>query len=95
MNGVLALPPPFAEDQGLVHELVDSKVRWLAAKSPDEVREIRETIVTRVELEARELVESGAAATWLQEADAEIRSCLLYTSPSPRDRTRSRMPSSA
>ena len=25
----------------------------------------------------------------------EIRFCLLYTSPSPRDRTRSRMPSSA
>ena len=26
---------------------------------------------------------------------AEFQSCLLYTSPSPRDRTRSRMPSSA
>ena len=26
---------------------------------------------------------------------AEFRTCLLYTSPSPRDRTRSRMPSSA
>ena len=26
---------------------------------------------------------------------AIIKSCLLYTSPSPRDRTRSRMPSSA
>ena len=25
----------------------------------------------------------------------EIKGCLLYTSPSPRDRTRSRMPSSA
>src|SRR5664280_2504352 len=25
----------------------------------------------------------------------ELRACLLYTSPSPRDRTRSRMPSSA
>ena len=25
----------------------------------------------------------------------DYRSCLLYTSPSPRDRTRSRMPSSA
>ena len=25
----------------------------------------------------------------------EIKNCLLYTSPSPRDRTRSRMPSSA
>jgi len=28
-------------------------------------------------------------------AAAEAKSCLLYTSPSPRDRTRSRMPSSA
>ena len=28
-------------------------------------------------------------------AKAEARACLLYTSPSPRDRTRSRMPSSA
>ena len=27
--------------------------------------------------------------------DSTIKSCLLYTSPSPRDRTRSRMPSSA
>ena len=27
--------------------------------------------------------------------EAEIMDCLLYTSPSPRDRTRSRMPSSA
>ena len=25
----------------------------------------------------------------------EVKRCLLYTSPSPRDRTRSRMPSSA
>ena len=30
-----------------------------------------------------------------QGAGAMIGSCLLYTSPSPRDRTRSRMPSSA
>ena len=27
--------------------------------------------------------------------DRKFRLCLLYTSPSPRDRTRSRMPSSA
>ena len=27
--------------------------------------------------------------------DSLIKHCLLYTSPSPRDRTRSRMPSSA
>ena len=31
----------------------------------------------------------------IQTLNAESASCLLYTSPSPRDRTRSRMPSSA
>ena len=31
----------------------------------------------------------------MQEDDIYVSSCLLYTSPSPRDRTRSRMPSSA
>ena len=30
-----------------------------------------------------------------QQLGAKISDCLLYTSPSPRDRTRSRMPSSA
>ena len=30
-----------------------------------------------------------------KETVTEIGACLLYTSPSPRDRTRSRMPSSA
>ena len=28
-------------------------------------------------------------------SQAQVADCLLYTSPSPRDRTRSRMPSSA
>ena len=39
---------------------------------------------------------------WLPDNDepaaavsAALKTCLLYTSPSPRDRTRSRMPSSA
>ena len=31
----------------------------------------------------------------LREHEATQKICLLYTSPSPRDRTRSRMPSSA
>ena len=35
---------------------------------------------------------SGCASTYVLEVNA---GCLLYTSPSPRDRTRSRMPSSA
>ena len=31
----------------------------------------------------------------IERYEAELHTCLLYTSPSPRDRTRSRMPSSA
>ena len=34
------------------------------------------------------------AGSWIGTAKRYV-SCLLYTSPSPRDRTRSRMPSSA
>ena len=52
-------------------------------------------------------LDSGAAAVLLLNNDTliapdaldrlatEMETCLLYTSPSPRDRTRSRMPSSA
>ena len=35
------------------------------------------------------------ATEWLSRRDADHLSCLLYTSPSPRDRQKSRMPSSA
>ena len=40
-------------------------------------------------------VSSGTAVTVLRNLGSWVRVCLLYTSPSPRDRTRSRMPSSA
>ena len=43
------------------------------------------------ELEVEVLGEGGATLT----QDLHLQLCLLYTSPSPRDRTRSRMPSSA
>ena len=36
---------------------------------------------------------ADAVAKWI--AEEQVFGCLLYTSPSPRDRTRSRMPSSA
>ena len=37
----------------------------------------------------------GACTVQLNGAPIKSCTCLLYTSPSPRDRTRSRMPSSA
>ena len=41
------------------------------------------------------LAEEKADLVLLDVSLAEGNGCLLYTSPSPRDRTRSRMPSSA
>ena len=38
---------------------------------------------------------ASATVSFLAEVPANNTTCLLYTSPSPRDRTRSRMPSSA
>ena len=38
---------------------------------------------------------SGKALSELGLVEVKEETCLLYTSPSPRDRTRSRMPSSA
>src|SRR5664280_796825 len=37
----------------------------------------------------------NATRKYRDQAPTPTRTCLLYTSPSPRDRTRSRMPSSA
>ena len=69
--------------------------------------EVQEAGVAEVHVEADrcEAVDDGGDADRLRQGLAEdrvpvhddslTRSCLLYTSPSPRDRTRSRMPSSA
>ena len=64
-----------------------------------------ETLITRPVLTSHsllsdeELLESGIDKSLIRLAvgieSAEDLICLLYTSPSPRDRTRSRMPSSA
>ena len=37
----------------------------------------------------------GEQTARIADLESRLRDCLLYTSPSPRDRTRSRMPSSA
>ena len=51
---------------------------------------------TRVDQLERRLTEVASSFdSKLMNFAEEIKRCLLYTSPSPRDRTRSRMPSSA
>ena len=43
----------------------------------------------------REGLKKNTLLIYLNDNGTQSRDCLLYTSPSPRDRTRSRMPSSA
>ena len=55
------------------------------------------TVVNTVGLPLLKDIRSVVAPDHLHLIDAEglLRTCLLYTSPSPRDRQKSRMPSSA
>ena len=47
-------------------------------------------------IKARDLDGDGKKSSYeMARAKGMAKGCLLYTSPSPRDRTRSRMPSSA
>ena len=58
------------------------------------IQALREMISDRVE-EAQGLQAKTDFGPADQRRFDNLLSCLLYTSPSPRDRTRSRMPSSA
>ena len=67
--------------------------RWLAREPrllilDEPTRGIDVGAKLEIHLLMRELADKGMAVIM-------VSSCLLYTSPSPRDRTRSRMPSSA
>ena len=84
------------EDQ--LDDITSGKENWLSVldqfwkdfnKNVSSVKEIR----TREVLDM--LNESLGDLIFERNNNGKIDSCLLYTSPSPRDRTRSRMPSSA
>ena len=51
--------------------------------------------VNRIDTNPMRTFDSKEEKTIVVMASAPVITCLLYTSPSPRDRTRSRMPSSA
>ena len=50
---------------------------------------------TGIEIELKDISLAGRIIANFPDHLTEDQNCLLYTSPSPRDRTRSRMPSSA
>ena len=73
--------------------LVESELAERFGVSRTPVREALQRLETQSMLkrDGRSLI----VATLDHNQLAELYTCLLYTSPSPRDRTRSRMPSSA
>ena len=61
---------------------------------PDEIVLNQDQFSTLKEIYVERLVDNMSTKDLVQYVTNDI-GCLLYTSPSPRDRTRSRMPSSA
>ena len=61
------------------------------------LRSFKDTLPTKVKklLKQKGEVYSELIENWRMFVGDELFSCLLYTSPSPRDMRRSRMPSSA
>ena len=78
-------------------------VLYVGAPSEVEMKEKKDRVddalhATRAAVEEGIVAGGGVALLSTQKSLSKLKSdntCLLYTSPSPRDRTRSRMPSSA
>ena len=68
-------------------------------KAPSDYHPVRrkDRLVSRRNFVLKEMMENGYIDKAVYEAERAqpLRSCLLYTSPSPRDKRQSRMPSSA
>ena len=65
-----------------------------AENSPGVLHRLTSTL-TRRKINIESLTVSETVETGISRFTIVVNTCLLYTSPSPRDRTRSRMPSSA
>ena len=74
---------------------IDLIKECLHSAGPDTIGDVSNTVVNiRNLLDALEQ-QTRRLSSSVEQAHRERDFCLLYTSPSPRDRTRSRMPSSA
>ena len=69
--------------------VLDASVAGLRPDAEGDQTKKLEQLITRV------AEDDQLQTLFIPKGDYLIKGCLLYTSPSPRDRTRSRMPSSA
>ena len=85
---------------GLIGLAIGVALGWLIAQLRTSQRIAEATSAARVATERLEAAEKiatdrDALATQFKALSAQTMACLLYTSPSPRDKRQSRMPSSA
>ena len=88
----------FSSDGLLMQELsLAGKILLRGDFSNADVQQaVEQVLALPVEIEANTFSRDGEHSVyWLGPDERLLYTCLLYTSPSPRDRTRSRMPSSA
>ena len=76
-------------------DTLDLDMTWRQLQERVRFRPVEGTQLLDVIVEAGSREEARRTADELARQLVLLSSCLLYTSPSPRDRTRSRMPSSA
>ena len=106
---VLELLPPLLPDliQKCASGIISEMIQPLIAPLQKEIKELRAEIKSlKSKAEQQEGqdrrnnlrfkgIPERAHETWADAEDALRKACLLYTSPSPRDLSTSRMPSSA
>ena len=91
MKGIYAITPDDIEENELIEkslELIEAKINFLQirrkADTLDQIYSVASKIVKFTKNHSCKLI-----------INDHIEICLLYTSPSPRDKRQSRMPSSA
>ena len=72
IHAALAADINFESSPSLSQEVVDA-LDWMAARSPQQIAEERESILRNLETRAEELVNTGAHEAWLNDADPYVK----------------------
>jgi len=82
----------FRSNRNIYAQIIDDVAGVTLVSASTRAKGLRDRLSDGGNIKAAQLVGEAVAKQALK---VGIKCCLLYTSPSPRDRTRSRMPSSA
>ena len=75
--------------------MAHQSLSFTGVENADQINRITTALMMLDGVDSAEVGRHGAEVEGRARREALIKACLLYTSPSPRDRQKSRMPSSA